>query len=80
MLPVPVIAPQPIVPTVMFGVPVRLAAVDAVEALPVKVPSTLARSVALATNVRSPVDAPVAAVVASLNLSSDSSHPIKILF
>ena len=51
----------------------------ALEALPVRVPSTLARSVP-AVSVRSPVDAPVAVVVANVNLSSDSSYPIKTLF
>ena len=73
------ILPQPTVPTVMFGDPVRLTAVVAVEALPVRVPSTLARSVAV-VSVKSPVDAPVAVVVASVNLSADSSYPIKALF
>ena len=61
----------------MFGVPCRL---DAVEALPLKVPSTLATSVPVVTNDKSPVDAPVAVVVLSTNLSSDSSHPKKALF
>ena len=73
-VPLDVIFPQPIVPTVMFGVFCNPSATVAEEALPVRVPSMLARIVDLAsTNVISPELAPVAVVVANLNLSSDSS-------
>ena len=64
----------------MFGVFCNPSATVAEEALPVKVPSTLATSVPVVTNDKSPVDAPVAVVVLSTNLSSDSSHPKKALF
>ena len=77
IVPVPVILPQPIVPTEMFGVPDRL---DAVEALPVTVPSRLATIVPATRSPISPVEAPVAVVVPSVNLSADSSYPIKALF
>ena len=63
----------------MFGEPCKLSATVAEEALPVTAPSRLARSVAV-VSVKSPVDAPVAVVVASVNLSADSSYPIKALF
>ena len=78
IVPVVVILPEEsIVPTVMFGDPVRL---DAVEALPVTVPSRLATIVPATRSPISPVEAPVAVVVPSVNLSADSSYPIKALF
>ena len=67
---VPVIAPQPTVPTVMLGDPAKPVAV------PVTVPSTLATSVPVAIVIL-PVASLVAVVVPTTNLSA--LHPKQIL-
>ena len=77
-VPVPVILPQPIVPTVIFGEPVKPAALPVQEledpdALPVTLPSILATRVPVVI-VKSPVSLLVAVVVPTVNLSALSSQ------